>query len=63
VDPSVQTILVKIHSRGGALRVFSNIIRNIVIGPKEPAGFIILIIRPGESCRLFNSPIIHYFRL
>ena len=63
VDPLIYTILVKIHSSGGAVRVFGNIIRNVVIGPKEPAGFIIFIIRPSKNCRLFGSPIVYYFRL
>ncbi|OCK88825.1 uncharacterized protein K441DRAFT_586700, partial [Cenococcum geophilum 1.58] len=56
-------ILVKIYSKGGAVRVFSDIIRNIVTGPKEPTSFIILIIRPSKSCRLFSSPTVRYFRL
>ena len=55
--------MVKIHGGGGAVRVFGNIIRNIVIGPKEPAGFVILIVRPSKSCRLFGSPMVRYFRL
>jgi hypothetical protein len=62
VDPSVRAILVKIHGGGGAVRVFGDIIRNVVTGPKEPAGFVILVVRPGESCRLFGSPTVRYFR-
>ena len=62
MDLLVRAILVKIHSGGGAIRVFGDIIRNVVISPKEPAGFVILVIRPSKSCRLFSSPTVRYFR-
>ncbi|OCL14012.1 hypothetical protein AOQ84DRAFT_359276 [Glonium stellatum] len=62
VDSSVRAILVKKHSAGGAVRVFGNPIRNVVTGPNEGAGFVIVIVGPGETCRLFGSPSIRYFR-
>ena len=62
VDLSVRAILIKKHSAGGAVRVFSNPIRNVVTGPDKGTGFIIVIIGPSETCRLFSSPSIRYFR-
>ena len=63
MDLLIRAILVKIYGSRGAVRVFSNIIRNIVIGPKEPTSFIILVIRSSKGYRLFSSPIVRYFRL
>jgi hypothetical protein len=62
VDLLVYIILVKKYSAGRAVRVFSNPIRNVVIGPNKGAGFVIVIIGPGKTCRLFSSPSIWYFR-
>ena len=56
VDSLVRVILIKKYSASRAIRVFSNLIRNVVIGPNKGAGFVIIIIGPGETYRLFSSP-------
>lgn len=58
VDLLVYTILVKKHSASRAVKVFSDLIKKVVIGPNEGAGFIIVIIGPSKTCRLFGSPFI-----
>ena len=58
VDLSVRVILIKKYSAGGAVRVFGNLIRNVVIGLNKGTSFIIVIIGPSKTCRLFNSPFI-----
>ena len=62
VDLMVCIILVKKYNANGAVRVFSNLIRNVVIGPDKGTGFVIVIIGPSKTCRLFSSPSIQYFR-
>ena len=61
VDSLVYIILIKKHSASRAIRVFSNLIRNIVIGPNKGTSFIIVIIGPSKTYRLFSSPSIQYF--
>ena len=61
VDLSVRVILVKKHSASRAIRVFGNLIRNVIIGPDKGASFVIIIIGPSKTCRLFSSPSIWYF--
>ena len=59
VDLLVCAILIRKHSAGGAVRVFSKEIRNIVIGLKETR-FIIIAIRlgEGETYRLLETPLV-----
>ena len=61
VDLLVYTILIKKYSASRAVKVFGDLIRNIVIGPNKGASFIIVIIGPGKTYRLFSSPFIRYF--
>ena len=59
VDLLVYAILIKKHSASRAIRIFSNLIRNIVIGLNKGASFIIIIIiiiGPSKTYRLFSSP-------
>ena len=56
VDLLVYVILIKKHSANRAVRVFSNLIRNMVIGPDKGTSFIIIIIGPGKTYRLFSNP-------
>ena len=56
VDLLVYIILIKKHSASRAIRVFSNLIRNIVIGLSKDTSFIIVIIGPSKTYRLFSSP-------
>jgi len=62
VDSSVRAILVKKHSADGAVRVFGKSIRNVVTGPKEGTGFVIVIVESVEECMLLGSPSVRYFR-
>lgn len=62
VDPSVRAILVKRHGGGGAVRVNGDAVRNVVTGPDENIGFDIVVIGTGETCRLFGTPTVRYFR-
>lgn len=62
VDPLVRAILVKKHGGGGAVRVFGDTIRNVVTGPNQAVGFIVVVVRSGETCRLFGNPSVRYFR-
>ena len=56
VDLLVYIILIKKYSASRAIRVFSNLIRNIVIGLNKGTSFIIVIIGPSKTYRLFSSP-------
>ena len=56
VDSLVHIILVKKYSASRAVKVFSNLIRNVVIGLNKGVNFVIVIIGPSKTCRLFNSP-------
>ena len=56
VDSLVCVILIKKYSASGAIRVFSNLIRNVVIGLSKGASFVIIIIGPSKTYRLFSSP-------
>lgn len=62
VDPSVCAILIKKHSAPGAVRLFGDKVVNVVTGPTEVTGYIILIKKPGETCRLLGNPSIRCFR-
>ena len=62
VDLSIYAILIKKYSVGEAIKVFSNLIKNMVIGLNKGTGFIIVIIGPSKICRLFSNPSIQYFR-
>lgn len=61
MDSSVCAILVKRNGRGGAVRKFGKEIDNLVTGPKEDPGYFIVVIQPGESCRLFGQPDVRFF--
>ena len=62
VDSSVCAILVKKHGAVGAVRVFSNPVTNVVTGPTQGTGFVIVVRKSGEDCRLFGNPSLRYFR-
>ncbi len=58
---SVCAILLRKDSAWGAVRVYSNPIKNIVSGPNQGTGFVIIVIGPGQTCRLFGTPSVRYF--
>ena len=61
VDSSVRAILIKKYSAGGAVRVFSNLIRNVVIGLNKGTSFVIVVIGSVEECMLLGNPSMRYF--
>ena len=62
VDSSVCAVLVRIHGGGGAVRVNSIPVKNIVTGLNGGTGFVIVVIPFGETCRLYGNPSLRYFR-
>jgi hypothetical protein len=60
VDQSVCAILVKKNSANGAVRVDAPDMPNVVTGPDQK-GFVIVVIFPGQTCRIFLNPTLRYF--
>ena len=58
VDLSVCTILVKKYSASRAVRVFNNLIRNMVTGLNKGTGFVIIIIGSVKECILLGNPLV-----
>ena len=56
IDLLVCAIFVKKHSTNETIKVFSNPIKNIVISLNKGANFVIIIIKPNKTYRLFGSP-------
>ncbi len=61
VESTVRAILLKKNSAWGSVRVFGNSINNVVSGPNQGAGFVIVVIGRGETCRLIGNPSVRYF--
>jgi len=61
VESAVCAILIKKHSAAGAVRVFGHTVINVVTGPTEGTGFVLVIRKAGEDCRLFGHPSLRYF--
>ena len=61
VDSSICAILVKKHSAPGAVRVDAPGMPNVETGPHKK-GFDIVVIRPGQTCMLYSTPTVRYFR-
>jgi hypothetical protein len=61
VDSSVCAILVRKQSARGAVRVDAPGMPNVVTGPDQK-GFDIVVIRQDQTCRLFLTPTVRYFR-
>lgn len=62
VDSSICAVLIKKHGAAGAVRVFSNPVTNVVTGPIQGTGFVIVVIKSGEDCMLLGTPSVRYFR-
>jgi hypothetical protein len=64
VDSSVCAILIKRHGGGGAVRVFGegDEVKNVVTGPNESTGYVIVLIATAETCRFLGTPTVRYFR-
>lgn len=61
VDSSVRAVLVKKCSARGAVRVNAPSMPNVVTGPDEK-GWVIVVIRRGQTCMLLLTPTVRYFR-
>ena len=61
VPSSVCAILVRKQSGRGAVRVNAPGMPNVETGPHKQ-GFDIVVIKPGQTCRLFLTPTVRYFR-
>lgn len=63
VDSSVCAILVQKKGRYGAVRLDAPGMPNVATGPYEDEnGFVIVVIEPGQTCRIFLYPTVRYFR-
>jgi hypothetical protein len=58
VDLSIYIIFVKKYSTSKAIRVFNNLIRNIVIGLNKGTNFVIIIIESIEEYMLLKNPLV-----
>ena len=55
VDLLICVILIKKHSVNRTVRVFGNLIRNIIIGLNKGTGFVIVIIGSVKECILLGN--------
>jgi len=62
LDPSICAVLIMIHGLAGAVRVYSSPMQNVVTGPKRGRGYVISVIKSGQTCNLFGTPSVRYFR-
>jgi hypothetical protein len=62
MDSSIPAILLKKDSAWGAVRVDTSPVLNEVSGPTFGAGISMVIIKPGETCRIYQNPSIRLFR-
>jgi len=60
MDSTIGAILVK--KNGGAGAVSGGPYKNVVTGPGEQSGYVMVIIKPGENCVLYGQPSIRYLR-
>lgn len=62
VDQSVCAILIKRDGTPGAVRIFGDVVTNVVTGPTQGDGYVVVLRKTGQSCRLFGSPSMRFFR-
>ncbi len=62
VDSSVCAVLVRKDGGGGAVRVTGGMFKNVVTGPTQETGFIIVVVKSCEHCMLLGNPSVRYFR-
>ncbi|KAL8855457.1 MAG: hypothetical protein Q9178_007890 [Gyalolechia marmorata] len=60
VDSAVCAILVK--KDGGAGAVTSGTFENVVTGPKQGTGHVIIVLKSGKNCMFYGTPSVRYFR-
>ncbi|KAL9099512.1 MAG: hypothetical protein Q9163_005001 [Psora crenata] len=62
LDASICAVLVRKGGGAGAVRVHSNPVKNVVTGPTQGPGYVIVIVKSGEDCMLLGNPSVRYFR-
>ena len=62
LDPSICAVLVKIHGTVGAVRVFSDMVINVVAGPENGTEFVIVTIKRDEETTILGTPSMRHFR-
>lgn len=60
VDSTVCAILVKKDGSRGAIT--GGTFDNIVTGPTQGTGYVIIVLRSGRSCMFYGTPSVRYFR-
>lgn len=60
LDSQVGAVLVRKH--GGAGAISGGPYQTILTGPTERAGYLLVIVKPGERCIFYGSPTIRYLR-
>jgi hypothetical protein len=60
VDSSVCAILIR-PGAGGAVRVYSDPIKNVVTS--DLAGTVMIPVKTGERCRVFGNPSVRFFHV
>jgi hypothetical protein len=55
MDLLVYAVLIKIHSNGRAVQVYSSPMQNVVTSLKQGIEFVIIIIKAGKTYRLFRT--------
>lgn len=62
IDPSIPALLLKKDGAWGAVRVDTSPVLNEVSGPGMDPGIALILVKPGETCRFYQSPSVRYFR-
>jgi hypothetical protein len=62
IDTSIPALLLKKDGAWGAVRVDTSPVLNEVSGPGMDPGFSLILVKPGETCRIYQSPSVRYFR-
>ncbi|RAL09228.1 uncharacterized protein BO97DRAFT_407925 [Aspergillus homomorphus CBS 101889] len=62
IGPSIPALLLKRDAAWGAVRVDTSPVLNEVSGPGMGPGISLILVKPGETCRFYQSPSVRYFR-
>lgn len=62
IDPSIPALLLRKDGAWGAVRVDTSPVLNEVSGPGMVPGISLILVKPGETCRFYQSPSVRYFR-
>jgi len=59
--PSSCAVLIQKKSANGAVRVYSDPVTNVVTGPHQDEGVVLIVLQANEGCRLLGSPSVKWF--